>query len=74
MILSPEERAWEGSDHLRLGEGSGEPHGESGLTKRNIMNTSLYFVLYNLIISGVLVWPPQMVCELFESETMTYSY
>lgn len=41
----------------------------------NIINSSSYFVLYCFLnISRILVPPPQMVCELFVSETMPYSH
>lgn len=49
-------------------------HGESGLAKMNVINSSVYFVVNGFsIIPRMFVLPPQLACELFESATTFYS-
>lgn len=67
------ERAKGRYGHFRQREGSSKSSWRKCLTKMNMINTGSYFVLYCfLIISRILVLLPQLVCELFESETMAY--
>ena len=56
--------------HSRQREGPSKSSWRKCLTKMNIINNGSYFVLYCfLIISRILELLPQLVCELFESET-----